>query len=233
MLYSVEDSRALYARKMLAKLGLNTLADDVVKEYLYASRKVGGGVAVFAVVLYYTLRRNNPSVTLRQVVEMIRESGSRLTVSRALKMMHLLHARGALCVDDWKTLVEEISFRLGNYYNLSPLKLRMLLEEYLSRVRPHVGGRSRRNITAALAFIILRSLGFNVRYDVVADLCRVPESSLRKNVDLLELILLEVFDEKVFCYTSEKARTGDDLEVASKVPVDNPRVVEGAVQQGN
>ena len=192
--FTSEDSACTRAKEKLARvsevLRINEeIQREILNEYRLAMKHVKRDkTSLLAVVVYFRLREYDPSMTLVKVVNAFRSINSRVTVSRALNVIHEMH-KANYRTENWESIIEDFAGKLSKMYGVSETKMKLLLKKYVELLRIRLLGRSRRNVVAAIAYILLRRTMRIADIEKFAKAIGVPASSLRKNLEYVEQIL--------------------------------------------
>ncbi|PLJ77667.1 TFIIB-type zinc ribbon-containing protein [Infirmifilum sp. SLHALR2] len=172
------------------------ILEDYKRFTIFLSKQEDAGfrkTAILALLLYLESKRRNPLVNLRDFVKTLRAHGLKLRVRDVLHLLPFARQFG-LIASEWDADLE------GLMVNIADPGLREVAKRHakliLSRIRRYAVGRSRRNVAAAVAVIVLRKLGVERDLYYFAKALRVPYSSLRSNIDFVTSLLLETGLEK-------------------------------------
>lgn len=182
--------------KVSAELNLSLeVRRRLVAEYevmtRFAARRVGyvKKSAIVAILVYLEHRRRGGHVNLQEVVRIFRRCGFKLRLADVLKVIPVAREYGFLR-DSWDDEVEALLEKLNCVVPRDVLQKHVSV--IIGRIRSFVGGRSKRNVTAAVVAIVLRKLGLKIDLLKLSKLIQVPYTSLRSNIDFVESLLLEV-----------------------------------------
>lgn len=163
------------------------------ENYLSIARRrgldVGKKVALLGLLVYLELKRTRRRANLKEVARVLRLHGVRVHTGDLIRVIPVARELGVIR-DGWDAEMEDLLEKVSQLAPRSELERHVKI--IMGRIRRLSAGRSRRNVSAAIIVHVLRRLNVNVNLYLLSKLLRVPYSSLRSNVELVESLLLEV-----------------------------------------
>ncbi len=173
--------------------------ERILEEYKRLVRRysIKKKTALIAFLTYIEIRRRNQKASARWVVDVFRRHGMKLRLGDLMQVYPIARQAG-LVRDDWSSELETFLAKVKEMF--PGVAIEGHVSKIITKIRPLVGGRSRKNVVAAVIVLVLRKLGINRDLYFFSKVFQVPYSSLRANVRLLESLFLEVGLEEYLSY---------------------------------